>query len=130
MPHAGSWLDADLVAAAERYRHPFVQRPGTGDVDVRPSRVEGLLVHGPGVAMTSLRLRGDWLELRLVAETSQHTTALVGTADAPVTAARICDLLGHEGESLPVETGVLRLPLRPWQIITVQLRTAGMALTR
>ena len=130
MPHDGSWLDADLVAAAERYRHPFVQRPGSGDVGVRPSQVEGLSVQGQGVAMTSLRLRGDWLELRLVAETSQDTTALVGTTDAPVTAARICDLLGHEGESLPVETGVLRLPLRAWQIVTVQLRTAAMALTR
>ncbi len=130
MPHAGSWLDADLVGAAELYRHPVVHRPGSGGVDVRPRKVEGLSVQGPGVAMTSLRRRGDWLELRLVAETSQDTTALVGTADAPVTAARICDLLGHEGESLPVEDGVLRLAFRPWQIVTVQLRTAAMSLSR
>ena len=129
-PHAGSWLDAGLVAAAERYRHPVVHRPGSGDVDVRPSQVEGLSVQGPGVAMTALRRRGDWLELRLVAESSRATTALVGTAGAPVTAARSCDLLGREGEPLPVEDGVLRLPLRPWQIVTVQLRTAGTALTR
>jgi len=130
MPHQGSWLDADLVAVAERYRHPFVHRPGSGDVGIRVSEAEGLSVHGPGVAMTSLRRKGDWLELRLVAETSQHTTASVGTTDAPVTAARICDLLGREGEPLPVEDGVLRLPLRPWQILTVQLGTPGMAVTR
>ena len=129
MPHQGSWLDADLLAAAERYRHPMVHRPGAGDVDVRPSQVEGLSVQGTGVAMTSLRRRGDWLELRLVAETSEATTALVGTSGVPVKAARSCDLLGREGEPLPVDDGVLRLPLRPWQIMTVQLRTAAMPLT-
>jgi len=130
MPHDGSWLDADLVAAAERYRHPVVHRPGSGDVDVRPSQVEGLSIQGPGVAMTSLRRRGEWLEVRLVAESPLATTAVVGTTDAPVTAARRCDLLGHDGDTLPLEDGVLTLPLRPWQIVTVQLRTAGMALTR
>ena len=129
LPHQGSWLDADLLAAAERYRHPMVHRPGAGDVDVQPSQVEGLSVQGTGVAMTSLRRRGDWLELRLVAETSEATTALVGTSGAPVKAARSCDLLGHEGEPLPVEDGVLRLPLRPWQIMTVQLRTTAMTFT-
>jgi alpha-mannosidase len=79
--------------------------------------------------MTSLRRKGDWLELRLVAETSEHTTVSVGTIEAPVTAARICDLLGREGEPLPVAAGVLQLPMRPWQILTVQLRTPKMALT-
>ena len=127
MPHDGSWLDADLVAAAERYRHPLVHRSGTGDVDQPPSHVEGLSVLGAGVAMTSLRRRGDWLELRLVAETLMSTTALVGAAGAPVTAARACDLLGHEGPTLPLEDGVLRLPMRPWQIVSVQLRTDGVA---
>jgi len=129
MPHDGSWLDADLVAAAERYRHPVVHRPGRGDVDVRPSQVEGLSIQGSGVAMTSLRRRGDWLEVRLVAESPLATTALVGTTDTPVTAARICDLLGGEREPLPIEGGVLRLALQPWQIVTVQLQTTGMSLT-
>jgi len=130
MPHAGSWLDADLVGAAELYRHPLLHRPGTDGLGVRPSRVEGLSVHGQGVAMTSLRRRGDWLELRLVAETSMSTTALVGATGAPVTAARACDLLGHDGEPLPVEDGVLTLPMRPWQILTVQLQMAGSPLRR
>jgi len=115
----------------------MVYRPGTGtgtgtstSGDVLPSPVEGLSVQGRGVAMTSLRRRGDWLELRLVAETPTDTTALVGAAGAPVTTARICDLLGRDGETLPVHDGVLRLPMRAWQIVTVQLRTAGMSLTR
>ena len=130
MPHHGSWFDADLVAAAERYRHPLVHRPGAADVGVDTGQVEGLSVQGTGVAMTSLRRRGDWLELRLVAESPRATTALVGSAGAPLTAARTCDLLGREGETLSVEGGVLLLPMRPWQIVTVQLSMGGAALTR
>ena len=133
MPHDGSWHDADLVAAVERYRHPMVYRPGTGPGgDVLPSPVVGLSVQGRGVVMTSLRRRGDWLELRLVAETPTDTTALVGEVGAPVTTARSCDLLGRDGrdaEVLPVQDGVLRLPMRAWQIVTVQLRTGGTLLT-
>jgi alpha-mannosidase len=75
--------------------------------------------------MTSLRRRGDWLELRLVAETPTHVTALVGAAGAPVAIARTCDLLGRGGQTLtdlPIRDGVLRLPMRPWQMLTVQLR--------
>jgi alpha-mannosidase len=123
MPHVGSWHDADLVAAAECYRHPLVHRPGTGTGGDGLTRAgEGLSVRGRGVAMTSLRRRGDWLELRLVAETPTETTALVGGAGAPVTAARLCDLLGRAGETMPVHDGVLSLPMRAWQIRTIQLR--------
>lgn len=135
MPHNGSWHDADLVAAAERYRHPLVHRPGTAvasnstRADALPTPGEGLSVQGRGVAMTSLRRRGDWLELRVVAETPTDTMVLVGAAGAPVTSARTCDLLGREGETLPVQDGVLRLPMRAWQIVTVQLRTAGTSPT-
>ena len=129
MPHDGSWHDADLVAAAERYRHPMVHRAGTGAAGVvLPASVEGLSVQGRGVAMTSLRRRGEWLELRLVAETSTDTTALVGAVGAPVMFARSCDLLGRDAEALPVQDGVLRLPMRAWQIMTVQLRAAGTSL--
>ncbi|HEX7537999.1 MAG TPA: hypothetical protein VF391_13475 [Dermatophilaceae bacterium] len=133
MPHDGTWHDADLVAAAERYRHPMVHRAGTGAAGlVLPAPVEGLSVQGSGVAMTSLRRRGEWLELRLVAETPTDTTAWVGGVGAPVTFARSCDLLGRDGrdaEPLPVQDGVLRLPMRAWEIVTVRLRTAGTALT-
>jgi mannosylglycerate hydrolase len=131
MAHDGSWHDADLVAAAERYRHPMVSRPGTGTPgDVLPAPVEGLCVQGRGVAMTSLRRRGDWLELRLVAETPTGTVARVGAPGGQVMTARVADLLGAGGDPLPIGDGVLRLPMRAWQIVTVQLRTAGTSLTR
>jgi alpha-mannosidase len=130
MAHAGSWHDVDLVAAAECYRHPMVHRRGTGAGDVLSSSLEGLSVQGRGVVMTSLRRRGDWLELRLVAQTPTDTAALIGSAGAPVTTARICDLLGREGETLPVQDGALRLPMGAWQIVTVQLRTAETLLRR
>jgi alpha-mannosidase len=35
--------------------------------------------------------------------------------------ARHADLRGRPGDRLPVEDGVLRLALKPWEIATVQL---------
>jgi alpha-mannosidase len=64
----------------------------------------------------------DWFELRLVAE---HPDATVATITGPFTAARRADLLGRPGEDLPLsDQRTLRLPLRPWEIATVQLRPA------
>jgi alpha-mannosidase len=58
----------------------------------------------------------------VVAQTDTPTEAVIGSAGRPVEAAWDCDLLGREGEQRPVRDGVLALPLRPWQIATVQLR--------
>jgi len=68
----------------------------------------------------SLRRRGEWLELRVVAEHASATEAIVrGTFRE----ARAVDLLGRENADLLVEDGpVLRLPLGPWEIATVRLR--------
>ena len=75
MPHAGSWADAGVVAVAERYQHPALVVRGTGPVrpDARraevPAAQQGLTIEGDGVVLSALRRRGDWLELRVVAET-------------------------------------------------------------
>ena len=78
----------------------------------------GLGVTGDGVVMTSLRRRdATWLELRLVAMTDQPTTAHIGQ----VSAARRGDLLGNPGAPLSVVDGQVELPLRSWEIATIQL---------
>jgi mannosylglycerate hydrolase len=122
LPHADGWEDADLVAAAERFRHDAVVRWGTGDKNLSGVAHEGLSVTGHGVAMTSLRRRGERLELRVVAQTSAPSEAVVGSSRVGVDRAWECDLLGNETAELQVSDGVLRVPLRPWQIATVQLR--------
>ncbi|MGZ4608735.1 MAG: glycoside hydrolase family 38 N-terminal domain-containing protein [Actinomycetes bacterium] len=122
LPHAGSWQGADLVGALEVFRHELVTQWGSGPDGVAGSSGEGLSVAGDGVVLSSLRRRGDLLELRVVAQTEADTAAVVGSAAVPVEAARDCDLLGRQGAQRSVEDGLLRLPLRPWQIATVQLR--------
>jgi mannosylglycerate hydrolase len=126
LPHGETWSTADTLGAAERYRHPLATLPATGAAaDPTGSAVgsatgwaTGLTVEGAGVVFSSLRRRGDRLELRLVAYTDEPTTALVGGDFA---AARRCDLRGQPGDELDVRDGRLELPLGPWEIATVQL---------
>ncbi|MGH9064093.1 MAG: alpha-mannosidase, partial [Acidimicrobiales bacterium] len=133
-PHPGSWVEAGVVHQAELYQHGLVaavgRRPpdggGAPDVPGAPEAPgaaagEGLSITGAGVALSSLRRRGDWLELRVVAE---HPAASVAEIAGGIREARATDLLGRPGEPLALDGGVLRLRLGPWEIATVQLRRA------
>jgi alpha-mannosidase len=131
VPHAGSWAVAGIPAMAERYQHPALVVRGTGPAgEAAAAAGEGgdyeapdLTVEGDGVVLTALRRRGDWLELRLVAETAAPTEALIR---GPFDEARDADLLGRPAGALPGEAGSLRLPLGPWEIRTVQLRSVAV----
>ncbi|MGI8716597.1 MAG: glycosyl hydrolase-related protein, partial [Lapillicoccus sp.] len=65
----------------------------------------------------------------VAAETTEAVTARISSAGVwrddgswvVAAAARRCDLLGHPGEEVPVRDGVVELPLRPWEIATIQL---------
>ncbi|MER6942423.1 alpha-mannosidase [Nonomuraea sp. NPDC000554] len=119
MPYDGTWQD--VLPAAETFRHDLVVTPGTGAAGLaQPDPAPGLSVTGDGVVMTSLRSRDEWRELRVVALTPTATEALV---EGGFTQARRADLRGRPGDPLQVEDGILRLPLRPWEIATVQLTT-------
>ncbi|MFC7716229.1 hypothetical protein [Nonomuraea recticatena] len=65
--------------------------------------------------MTSLRERDGWKELRVVAMSDVDTVA---TIEGAFTEARSADLRGRPGG--PVDAS--RLPLRAWEIATIQLR--------
>jgi len=121
-PHAGRWTDADAHGMAERYRHPFlvVRGTGRGDLAAEDGRsIDRLRLTGTGIVLSALRRRDDWLELRLVAEHPEATEAII---DGAFTAAREVDLLGRPISDLTVAAGTLRLPVRPWEIRTIQLR--------
>jgi mannosylglycerate hydrolase len=117
-PHAGSWTDAGVVAQLEHYRHPFLTAPGTGYADAL-SEERGLEVIGEGVVLSSLRRRGDWLELRLACERAEPSTALIvgGFREA-----RKVDLLGRPLGELGVKEEAVRLDLGAWEIGSVQLK--------
>ena len=129
LPHAGDWRTAGLVTAAEGYLHPVIWAGGAG-LTGGSLPEPGPLIEGDGVVMTALRRRGAWLELRVAAETTEAVTARIssarvwrddGSCVVAAAAARRCDLLGRPGEEVPVRDGVVELPLRPWEIATIQL---------
>ncbi len=125
MPHAGSWPEAGVLDAAERFRHDLHAVPGRAKHGLGLTQASGLTISGEGVVLSSLRRRDDWLELRLVAQHDEPTVAVV----EGVRESRRADLLGRPGEEFPLSGSKLELPMRPWEIATVQVqlipRTAG-----
>jgi alpha-mannosidase len=95
---------------------------GRAHADAEAGARSGLAIEGHGVVLTALRRRGEWLELRVVAETPTATEAVIR---GPFDAARDADLLGRPAATLLAEPGVLRLALGPWEIRTVHLRPAS-----
>lgn len=118
VPHAGGWDDIDAVGLAEAYHHPLLTAPGSGDRGQPLASAAGLGLEGRGVALTALRRRGKWLEVRIVAETNEPVTARLTGAFGT---ARDVDLLGRATADLPVSDGRLEVPLGPWEIRTLQL---------
>ncbi|SFJ38532.1 alpha-mannosidase [Streptosporangium canum] len=133
LPHTGTWHQAGLPRLAEEYRHALLAVPGSGRAPAASPAAGGpgrspehagasLAVEGTGVVLTALRERGDVLEIRVVAEHPSVTEAVVR---GPFDAARRADVLGVAGERLEVTGGVVRLPLRPFEIATLHLTRAG-----
>ncbi|WP_245647286.1 alpha-mannosidase [Microtetraspora niveoalba] len=143
LPYTGDWAEAGLPRLAQEYRldllavpgaghNPGAGRaPGTGPVpgtspsegagDRRRSAVRSgraIEVSGEGVMMAALRERDGLLEVRLVAE---HPSATEAVIRGSFTAARLADALGSPTAPLTVAQGAVRLPLRPFEIVTVQL---------
>lgn len=118
-PHAGHWAEAGVLEQMERYQHAFLTAPGIAAGEVQQAAAEGLRVEGQGVVLSSLRRRGDWLEVRLVCEQRERRTAVVSGGFAE---ARDADLLGRSGGPLDLDAGVLTLDLGPWEIRTVQVK--------
>ena len=74
------------------------------------------------MVLTALRRRDDWLEVRLVAQTTKPTTARIR---GPFDEAREADLLGRPGGAMAMQPGRLDIPLEPWEIRTVHVRATG-----
>ncbi|MEU5790435.1 hypothetical protein ABZ754_22265 [Micromonospora purpureochromogenes] len=125
LPFRGEWHGAGVTEAAEAYRHEPLAFAGTAQPSVAlPAPATGLSVTGPGVALTSVRDRQGRVEVRVVAETPTDTEAVIG-AGRGVRGVWRADLLGRPGERLSVDDdGLVRLPLRAWEIATVQLDLA------
>jgi mannosylglycerate hydrolase len=125
LPFSGAWHDAGVLAAAEAYRHELLAFAGTAEPSTAlPAPAEGLAVDGGGVVLTSVRERAGRVEVRLVAESPADTVATL-RAGRPVRAAQRTDLIGRPVAELSVVGDTVRLPLRAWEIATVQLDLSG-----
>ena len=114
-------LGADALRAPDRGRLGPLVTAGTGPAELAPTAVEGLRLDGGGVVLSALRRRDAELELRLVAERPDPTTATIQLPGG-IAAARDVDLLGRVGEPLEVAAdGSLNVPLRAWEIRTIRL---------
>ncbi len=122
LPYSGSRPGPEVLAAAEVYRQPYLVAAGGGPADAPLLERSGLRIDGPGVVLSSLRRRDGWLEARIVAERTERVEARLSGS---IVAARSADLLGRPGASLPVIDGAAIVELGPWEIRTVQLRTAS-----
>jgi len=125
LPHTGSWSDADVLRAAERYRLGAVVAAATGPAHLPATATDGLRIGGDGVVLSALRRTGTGtgtgLELRLVAEWAEPTTATIELAGG-IAGARTVDLLGREGAAIGIGAdGRLEIPLGAWEIRTVRL---------
>jgi mannosylglycerate hydrolase len=129
LPHPGGWQSAGVLAAMEAYRHPFETARGQAAAGTPVADRLGLEIRGDGVVLTALRRCDAELELRLVAETTARTTALVAVAGG-VGAARNVDLLGRPGDELKVQPDEsLAVDLGPWEIRTIRIqpRSSGQS---
>jgi alpha-mannosidase len=89
-PHDGAWYEAGVLAQLERYRHPFLLRPGRALDGPRSGR--GPELSGEGVVLSALRRRGGRVEARVACEHPEPVSATFGEA---------------------------RVELRPWEIRSV-----------
>jgi alpha-mannosidase len=115
--YEGTWAEAGLPRLAEEYRHELLAVPGSGDAAAFGYE-EGLSIGGDGVIMAALRERDGRLEVRLVAE---HPVATEAVLRGGFATARLANALGEPTAPLEVTGGTARLPLRPFEIATVQL---------
>ncbi|TDD73552.1 alpha-mannosidase [Actinomadura darangshiensis] len=121
MPYDGELPGADVLQAAEAYRHDLLTAAGYGHASAPvPASRAGVSITGDGVAMTSLRSRDGWIEARMVAQCAEPATAVL---QGGFTEATRVDLRGRPGLPLDVHDGTATLALRPWEIATVRLRT-------
>jgi hypothetical protein len=115
--HAGGWEQADVWRAAECAVLPLVPGRGASRRDTT-SRLE----LEPGcIQMTACMPRVGGFDLRLLNASGAPQNALVRLTPAPSRARRIT-LGGQVDDRVDRHGEVIRLPLRQWEIATLQIR--------
>ncbi|MHB8997837.1 MAG: glycosyl hydrolase-related protein, partial [Armatimonadota bacterium] len=123
--HEGDWRVAGMArtAAALRQAPEVLAAHGAPDADL-PAQHSFMSVEPANVALSAFYQDGEATLLRVWETEGRECEMMVQLPFAPLTAA-VVDLNGDwlPDEAPPVVEGAtLKLPLRPWQVATVQLR--------
>jgi len=113
LPHPGGWRDGGVVAEGMRFNAPLRWTTGAPEVSFAS-------VDDPNLVLDTIKRgeRSDSLVLRLYEAHGGRGVARVRLA-APVGRARLANALEEEEADVELEDGVLVLPYRPHQVLTV-----------
>ena len=115
LPHAGGWREGGVTTEARRFGSPLVWIPG----DAPPVRSLAA-VEGGDLVLDTIKLAedSDALVLRLYEAAGARGIAAV-RLDVPFAGAWFANLLEDRGEPARVEDGVIVVPYRPYEIVTL-----------
>ena len=113
--HAGDWQEGGAWRAAESTLLPLV--PGRGALV--STSVPVIELEPDCIQMTALVPRAGGYDLRILNASDQSREALVRLQPEPA-AVTVVTLGGVAREQPAAKGGVLRLPVRPWEIVTLR----------
>jgi alpha-mannosidase len=113
-PHRSGWREAGVVAEACRFNSPIVWATGGGG----PASLAS--VDDPNLVLDTIKRAedGDGLVLRLYEAHGARGVARLRLG-MPFGAARFANLLEDPGDSAAVDEGVIAVPYRPYEIVTL-----------
>jgi alpha-mannosidase len=125
LPHRGSWQEAGVVAQARTFAEALVHVAGASGGGGAAGGASGFAeVDDPALVLDTIKRAedSDSLVLRLYEAHGGRGTARLRLG-VPFSRACLTDLLEGEGDELPVRDGAVEIAYRPWQIITIAVRS-------
>lgn len=122
LPHAGDYRTA-TVHEAYCLNVPAVAEPVAAQTGKLPECFSLLTCDAPNVVIDTVKraYNGDGTVVRMYDAFDRRTTAKL-TSGFDCTRAVLCDLLENELEELPVENGVVSVPVKNFEIVTIKLK--------
>jgi len=128
LPHAGAFQDADVIKAAAELNNPMIVKPVEASEGQLERVTTGLRVEPAGVIADTLKPAedGDGRIVRLYESHGSHATAELTLAQKPKKVA-VVNLLEEAIEtddraSIDEESGVIRLAIKPFEVVTLRVR--------
>jgi alpha-mannosidase len=121
VPHAGGWQEAGVVAEARCFAQPLPAAAGRGAGGAARAFAE---VDDPALVLDSIKRAedSDALILRLYEAHGGRGIARVRVG-VPFSRACRADLLEAGGDELPVDGEAVEVAYRPWELITIAVRS-------